>query len=493
MRRQNTHCRKKRTELAEICRRLTGDRDATHVRRRLLPAPHAHFGQRITTTHERMKPVSIARSLASWVGLGTLVGVVSGSASALFLFLLDLATKTRESNAWLVLLLPLAGLIVGGIYEHFGKPIRAGSDTPIIDTLHDDGPEMPLRMAPMVLIGTVLTHLFGGSAGREGTAVQMGASLAADAISHRLGISPALRRQMLAAGVAGGFGSVFGTPIAGTVFGLKFVVLGKIKYDALLPSLVAAIVGDMTTRAWGIGHTEYPSPPSVALTPWLLVRWHVFALAIALTTVAFVELTHLIKKLGERYLPRLPDSYVVGGLVVVALSKIIGTNEYLGLGVPTMSRAFHDPSLPEYAFAAKLILRRSPSALAFSAVRSPHSFSWAQHSAACSLERSVSQSSSAPQSDSQAYLPPHRTLPLRCRSWLSSSWVRRPSLMPPSFVCSPICSRVTAAFIRRSDFFDARRAARPSRHRPHFATTKPALETRSNATFAMTSSCRFSA
>jgi H+/Cl- antiporter ClcA len=290
--------------------------------------------------------------LAQWLGLGAAVGVICGAASALFLYLLDLATRTREGHPIIVFTLPLAGLLIGWIYQRLGEPIKAGNNL-IIDTIHDEGPEIPLRMAPLVLIGTVLTHLFGGSAGREGTAVQMGASLS-DALAHRLRLGSAVRVQLLAAGVAGGFGSVFGTPIAGAVFGLEFVVLGLVRYDALLPALTASVVGDLTTRALGITHTAYPVVPALALSPLLLLRWVVFAAGMAAAAAVFIELTHACKRLGARYLPSLPWRMFAGGVVVVGLWQLAGS-DYLGLGIPTIVRSFTDPELPRAAFALKLV------------------------------------------------------------------------------------------------------------------------------------------
>lgn len=293
------------------------------------------------------------KRLAQWIALGSLVGVLCGAASALFLALLDRATAQRLAHPALVYTLPLAGLVIGWLYERFGQPIRGGTNL-VIDTIHDGGPQLPVRMAPLVLVGTVLTHLFGGSAGREGTAVQMGAGLG-DWVSHRLRLDPVLRRQLLIAGVAGGFGSVFGTPVAGAVFGLEFVVRGRLDHGALVPALVASSIGDLTTRALGIEHTPYPALAAVPLTPLLLGQWLVFAAAVAGVTVLFIALTHRLKKEGERRLPRLPLRMFVGGLVVVGLWKLVGTGDYLGLGLPMIARAFEDPALPVYAFALKLL------------------------------------------------------------------------------------------------------------------------------------------
>ena len=294
-----------------------------------------------------------AGTLIEWLVLGSLVGVACGVASAIFLHALDFATRFRLAHESIVYALPLAGLVVGALHDRFGKSIKGGNNL-VIDTVHEDSPQIPLRMGPMVLVGTVLTHLFGGSAGREGTAVQMGASLA-DLIAHRWKAGKEMRRRLLAAGIAGGFGSVFGTPIAGAIFGLEVVSVGRMEYDALLPALCASLVGDLVTRALGVVHTPYPAPAALGLTPLLLGKWALFAIAVALTSIVFVELTHRLKKLLERRVPSAPLRMALGGLAVIALWKLVGVSDYLGLGVPMILRSFTDPSLPLHAFAAKLL------------------------------------------------------------------------------------------------------------------------------------------
>jgi H+/Cl- antiporter ClcA len=243
--------------------------------------------------------------------------------------------------------------VVGFAYERWGKSISGGNNL-VLDTIHEDRKQIPIRMAPMVLIGTVLTHLFGGSAGREGTAVQMGACFA-DAIAHRFRLHAQGRRQLIAAGIAGGFGSVFGTPIAGMLFGLEVVSVGHIEYPAILPALVAAVVGDFVTRACGVVHTQYPWVPFQAMSPFLALKWLGFAVAVAATSTSFVELTHRLRHWLEKRVARLPLRMMLGGIAVVAMWKLIGTSDYLGLGIPSILRAFVDPTQPPYAFAAKLV------------------------------------------------------------------------------------------------------------------------------------------
>ena len=321
-------------------------------------------------------PLDNAHALAAQVGIGVIVGASCGAASALFLWLLGWATDTRTATPLLAFGLPLAGLGLGYALLKVGRSVAGGSGL-VVQTLHAservdahdtpdetlNGPKtlprihpplLPHRMAPLVLVGTVLTHLFGGSAGREGTAVQMGASLA-DAWSRALRWGARHRHMALVAGVAGGFGSVFGTPIAGLVFALESIEVGRLRYIALVPALLAAVVGDAVTAALGIGHTHYPSPPHTPLTPLLMGKWVLFAGAMAVTTVVFIELIHAIKRAFERRNITLPWRMFAGGLAVVGLWQVVGTDRYLGLGVPTIVQAFTDPDLGAGTFALKLL------------------------------------------------------------------------------------------------------------------------------------------
>ena len=277
------------------------------------------------------------RHLLQWTLLVLPVAMLSGSASALFLWALDHVTRLRWENPWLLFLLPVSGLAVGLVYHHFGKKSDAGNNV-IMEEIHTPGGGVPGRMAPLVLIGTLLTHLCGGSAGREGTAVQMGGSLAG--LFGRLAkVSAENRRILLLAGVAAGFGSVFGTPLAGAIFAMEVLVVGHVRYDALIPVLVASLVGDFTCSLWGIHHTPYhiafvaADSGHALLNGALLGKVVLAAMLFGLVSQGFAEFTHLIKKTFARFVPYAPLRPAVGGVLVIALVWLVGTRDYLGIGV----------------------------------------------------------------------------------------------------------------------------------------------------------------
>jgi H+/Cl- antiporter ClcA len=139
------------------------------------------------------------------------------------------------------------------------------------------------------------------------------------------------------------------------LFGLEVIWVGQIEYHAILPALVASVVGDLVTRACGVAHTGYPVVPFQAMSALLALKWIGFALAVAATSTTFVEMTHGLKHWLEKHVSRLPLRMMTGGIVVVLLWKLVGSNDYLGLGVPSILRAFVDPNQPSYAFAAKLV------------------------------------------------------------------------------------------------------------------------------------------
>lgn len=294
----------------------------------------------------------LSATLAKWTLLGAAVGVLAGLASTIFLFSLDWATRFRDAHPAIILALPAAGALLGFAYQRFAGDAAQGNHL-VIEEIHSNQSRIPRRMAPMILLGTVATHLFGGSAGREGTALQMGAALA-DALRQALRLDRHDRRLLLMAGISGGFGSVFGTPVAGFVFGMEVQALGRIRYEGLVPCLVAACVGDLTARALGVPHAHYPLLPSTPIEPLLLAKIALAGLACGLVARAFIELTHAVKHLAER-ISRPWLRPVAGGFTLLALTALVGSRDYLGLSLPLAARAVHGEDVVLWAFALKLV------------------------------------------------------------------------------------------------------------------------------------------
>ena len=280
------------------------------------------------------------RWVVRW-GLLTLpVGLATGSACALFLWSLDRVTDLRFRNPSLLYALPLAGVAIGWVYSRWGESAERGNNL-IMDEIHEPGGGVPLRMAPLVLFGTLATHLFGGSAGREGTAVQMGGSLAQGFARLVPGLSAEEVRILLMTGIAAGFSGVFGTPIAGTVFALEVLSIGRISHAALVPCLIASLVSDRTCLAWGIGHTHYPinsmaDPASAAAHPLggsILAAAALIGALSGLASALFSELTHGLHEAFRRLSGSPLVRPFLGGLIVIGLTFLVENRDSLGLGV----------------------------------------------------------------------------------------------------------------------------------------------------------------
>jgi H+/Cl- antiporter ClcA len=252
----------------------------------------------------------------------------------------------------MIYLLPIIGFFIGFIYHYYGDEANKGNNQ-IIDAHHRQGIDVPLKMAPLVYIGTILTHLGGGSAGREGTAVQMGGAIAAP-FAKWFKLHQEERKTIIIMGVSAGFAAVFGTPLAGAIFALEIMGFKYIRWQSVIPSIFAAYIAHLVCLQWDIQHSIYIVNiiPEISFKNiiWSLGAGFIFGLTALLYSLSNQFFENLFAKIN--YKPLIP---FIGGIIVAAIVVLFDAKKFIGLGIPEMMNAFNTPA-GHYDFIIKLLL-----------------------------------------------------------------------------------------------------------------------------------------
>jgi len=291
-------------------------------------------------------------SIPKWIIICSLIGIFSGSASALFLVSLEWVTQFRMQHDWIIWLLPFGGFLVGLSYYYWGESVVKGNNL-LLEEYENPKKVIPFRMAPLVLLGTLITHLFGGSAGREGTAVQMGGAIA-DQFTKIFKLDNSERKILIILGISAGFASVFGTPLAGAIFALEVLYFSKINLKSTVLSFLVAYAAYFTVEFWEIKHTHY----SIPIIPELSFNNIIFTIIVGILSgfaaLLFARSTHFWGSLFSKNIKYPPLRPVIGGVVLAVAFAGFGLTKFSGLGVPVIVDSFSNAN-QWYDFLLKIL------------------------------------------------------------------------------------------------------------------------------------------
>jgi H+/Cl- antiporter ClcA len=264
-----------------------------------------------------------------------------------------MATDFREGHLWIIVFLPFCGYFISYLYDRYGQSFASGNNL-LFDTIDDPTKDkIPLLKAVFIYFGTILTHLFGGSAGREGTALQMAGSIA-DQFTSILKLSVEDRKTLIIASIAAGFGAVFGTPMAGAIFAVEVLVRGRLQYRYLFPALVAGFFANMVGDIFNSPHTHYEIASAINYSISNVGSAVLAGICFGLVARFFIFSMHYLAKRSHQMIPNNPIRTFLGGLLVLGFFALIQESKFVGLGVPTIVSSF-DQHLPTFDFALKLI------------------------------------------------------------------------------------------------------------------------------------------
>lgn len=286
-----------------------------------------------------------------WVVFAILVGAVVGLCGTAFYFSLSFVTLLRGQNPWLILLLPIGGLAIVGLYHLLKDEDDAGTNL-VISAIHS-GDRLPFRMAPLIFISTLITHLFGGSAGREGAALQLGGSLG-NSLGRLFRFDEKDRNVMIMCGMSAAFSALFGTPMAAAIFSMEVVSVGVMYYTALMPCVISALIAHGIAFAFGVSNELFLIEAIPKFTILSAVKVCVLAVLCALVSILFCVVLHKSEELYKRFFKNAYVRIFVGGCIVIVLTILVGNQSYNGTGITIIEQCIEGTVRPE-AFLLKII------------------------------------------------------------------------------------------------------------------------------------------
>lgn len=286
-----------------------------------------------------------------WVIFAILSGLIVGGIGTLFYFGMYLVTLTRTKNPWLIFLLPVSGLVIVGCYRLLHDEKDTGTNL-VLSAIHSDE-ELPLRMAPLIFLSTLITHLFGGSAGREGAALQLGGSIG-NGLGKLFRFDDKDKHIMIMCGMSAAFSALFGTPMAAAVFSMEVVSVGVMYYAALVPCVISSLVASMVARYFGVAQElfQIENIPAFRFLP--AVKISVLAVLCAGVSILFCIMLHSSDHLYKRFFKNAYIRIFVGGCLVIALTLLVGDQTYNGAGM-NMIEQYMQGQVPPEAFILKML------------------------------------------------------------------------------------------------------------------------------------------
>lgn len=293
------------------------------------------------------------RALVSlkWIIFAIIVGAIVGLCGTAFYFALSLVTVLRTQNTWLIFLLPLGGLGIVAMYRFLHNEKDTGTNL-VISAIHSDD-ELPLRMAPLIFVSTLITHQFGGSAGREGAALQMGGSIG-NALGKLFHFDDKDKHVMIMCGMSAAFSALFGTPMAAAILPMEMVSVGVMYYIALVPCVISSLVAHGIAYSFGVSNEMFiiRSIPKFGIMTSIEIS--VLAILCALVSILFCVLLHKSEDLYKRFFTNPYIRVIAGGCIIIVLTLLVGNQDYNGTGINIIEHCINGTVRPE-AFLLKMI------------------------------------------------------------------------------------------------------------------------------------------